>query len=559
MFTEKEMVIEKLTGVRASKKSYYTDLKATIAELEKKNRKLEILSEVAKGFQVTGTMETSLQHILETIYELYPIDRVSLSLIEQGAMSLKSVYPLYAEDSAVGMHLPRKESLYWKAIEQNMIVLHEWDPADTYTFVEERTLSALNLHYVCVIPLRIKASTIGVLTFAAAERIECDQSDISFFRQLSDHIAVMMENARLYQEVYQGRKEWEETFQAVADLLILTDNDHRIVRCNQASYSFFDVSPEAVAGQRCHDLLFHDTEEFCPIEESYNGESMKNYQMTLKNGRVCDIQTYPVRDGDGVMKGLLIYIKDVTARIKTEAQLQHSGKLAAIGEMAAGVAHELNSPLTAVIGNTQILQRSLKEEGPPRELAVAIERGGRRCQTIVQNLLSFSRPEKEESIECDMNVAVEDVLSLIGFQIEKENIVIEKHYSSSLPLVKASSHQVGQVIINLLLNAKDALKNSEKKDKKIKIKTRVVYSNVVLEVKDNGCGIGQRQKASVFEPFFTTKRKQNGTGLGLSVSKDIAEKNAGRLTFTSEEERGSTFQLKLPVYGGEEKYEDISR
>lgn len=557
MFTEKEMVIEKLTGVRASKKSYYTDLKATIAELEKQNRKLEILSEVAKGFQVTGTMETSLQHILETIYELYPIDRVSLSLIEQGAMSLNSVYPLYAEDSAVGMHLPKKESLYWKAIEQNMIVLHEWEPADTYEFVEEQTLSALNFHYVCVIPLRIKASTIGVLTFAAAERIECDQSDISFFRQLSDHIAVMMENARLYQEVYQGKKEWEETFQAVADLLILTDNDHRIVRCNQASYSFFNEPPEAVAGRRCHDLLFHDTEAFCPIEESYHGETMKNYQMTLKNGRVCDIQTYPVRDGDGEMKGLLIYIKDVTARIKTEAQLQHSGKLAAIGEMAAGVAHELNSPLTAVIGNTQILQRSLTEEGPPRELAAAIERGGRRCRTIVQNLLSFSRPEKEESTECNVNEAVEDVLSLVGFQIEKENILIEKHYTFGLPLVKAGPHQVGQVIINLLLNAKDALKDSGETDKKIQIKTNIVHSNVVLEVEDNGCGIAQSQKPSVFEPFFTTKRKQNGTGLGLSVSKDIAEKNGGRLTFASEEGKGSAFQLKLPVHGGGDEYEDI--
>lgn len=469
MFTEKEMVIEKLTGVRASKKSYYTDLKATIAELEKKNRKLEILSEVAKGFQVTGTMETALQHILETIYELYPIDRVSLSLIEHGAMSLKSVYPLYAEDSAVGMHLPKKESLYWKAIEQNMVILHEWEPADTYAFVEEKTLSDLNFHYACVIPLRIKASTIGVLTFAAAERIECDQSDISFFRQLSDHIAVMMENARLYQEVYQGKKEWEETFQAVADLLILTDNDHRIVRCNQASYSFFNEPPEAVVGRHCHNLLFHDTEAFCPIEESYHGEAMKNYQMTLKNGRVCDIQTYPVRDGEGEMKGLLIYIKDVTARIKTEAQLQHSGKLAAIGEMAAGVAHELNSPLTAVIGNTQILQRSLTEEGPSKELAVAIERGGRRCRTIVQNLLSFSRPEKEESTECNVNEAVEDVLSLIGFQIEKENILIEKHYTPELPFVQAGPHQVGQVVINLLLNAKDALKESGEGDKKIQI------------------------------------------------------------------------------------------
>ncbi|WP_252311542.1 histidine kinase dimerization/phospho-acceptor domain-containing protein [Sinobaca sp. H24] len=169
-------------------------------------------------------------------------------------------------------------------------------------------------------------------------------------------------------------------------------------------------------------------------------------------------KTYPVRGQTGEMKGLLIYIKDITEKIRqAQAQLQHSGQLAAIGEMAAGVAHELNSPLTAVIGNTQILKRQLSVDGRSLELAEAIERGGKRCQGIIRNLLSFSRPDKEESTECCLNESVEDVLSLIGFQIERENIQIKRRFSKDIPLVEASPHQIGQIIINLLLNAKDAL------------------------------------------------------------------------------------------------------
>lgn len=546
MFTEKESVIEKLTGVKASKKSYYTDLKKTIEALEKKNQKLEILNEVAKGFQLTGTMERSLQHILETIYELYPIDRVSISLIENDVMTLQSIYPVFAKVEEVGLHLPPGRSIYWKAINQDLIVIHEWEPGASHRFVEEQTLADNNLYHACVIPLRMKTSTIGVLTFATAERIDYDYSDITFFRQLSDHIAVMVENSRLYREVSASKKEWEETFQAVADLLILTDTDHRIIRCNQASYHFFNQPPASMTGLRCHDVLFPEDHTFCPIEESYHTQSMKNYQMTLKNGSMCDIQTYPVRGQTGEMKGLLIYIKDITEKIRTQAQLQHSGQLAAIGEMAAGVAHELNSPLTAVIGNTQILKRQLSVDGSSLKLAEAIERGGKRCQGIIRNLLSFSRPEKEESTECCLNESVEDVLSLIGFQIERENIQIKRRFSKDIPLVEASPHQIGQIIINLLLNAKDALAGEEE-PKYITLSTCHTSKYISLFVEDNGCGITDDKKDIIFDPFFTTKEKQSGTGLGLSVSRDLAERNEGSLVVTSKAGRGSTFELKLPI------------
>lgn len=546
MFTEKENLIEKLTGVKASKKSYYTDLKKTIVELEKKNQKLEILNEVAKGFQLTGTMERSLQHILETIYELYPIDRVSISLIEDEVMTLQSIYPASIEDKEVGMHLPRGQSIYWKAINQNLIVIHEWKPGISYRFVEEKTLADNNLYHACVIPLRMKTAVIGVLTFATAERMPYEYSDITFFRQLSDHIAVMVENSRLYGEVSAGKKEWEETFQAVADLLLLADTDHRIIRCNQASHHFFGQPPANIVGLRCHDVLFPEDHSFCPIEESYHTQSMKNYQMSLKNGSMCDIQTYPVRGEAGEMKGLLIYIKDITEKIRTQAQLQHSGQLAAIGEMAAGVAHELNSPLTAVIGNTQILKRQLSADGRPRELAEAIERGGKRCQDIIRNLLSFSRPEKEESMECCLNESVEDVLSLIGFQIERENIQIERAFSENLPLVEASPHQIGQIIINVLLNAKDAL--SEKEEPRyITLSTHHTPECIKLVVEDNGCGVPADKKDLIFDPFFTTKEKQSGTGLGLSVSRDLAERNGGSLVIAGKSGIGSSFELRFPA------------
>ncbi|WP_083465524.1 sensor histidine kinase [Thalassobacillus sp. C254] len=273
------------------------------------------------------------------------------------------------------------------------------------------------------------------------------------------------------------------------------------------------------------------------------------------------MNTYPVITDDNQLHGILLYIKDVTKRTHIEAQLMQSGKLAAIGEMAAGVAHELNSPLTAILGNAQLLLRQADQEDISYELLTDIRNCGDRCKHIIRNLLTFSRQDEYMFQECSLNQAVEQVLSLVKYQIERQHIQVTVTLASELPAFNGSMQQIEQTIINLLLNAKDVLLEEEKEEKCILIETKAIIKEgeewVELTVADNGKGIPPQQQTEIFHPFFTTKETDKGTGLGLSVSLGIAKAHGGMLTVTSEEGKGSCFTLLLPAKGGtHEEYPD---
>ncbi|HJV46423.1 MAG TPA: ATP-binding protein [Bacillota bacterium] len=252
------------------------------------------------------------------------------------------------------------------------------------------------------------------------------------------------------------------------------------------------------------------------------------------------------------IENILLY-KDVCEKVKIEAQLIQSAKLAAIGEMAAGVAHELNSPLTAILGNTQLLLREFQEERQTRMLE-GIYQCGLRSKKIIQNLLTFSRQDEYIFEDLDVHDLVEDVCGLIGYQLKVSGIIVDKRFQPDLPKVKGSRYQIEQVLINLLLNARDAAQHQEHPT--IQIETLLTEVESVLyvgiSVKDNGIGIKQEYLPDIFNPFFTTKADQKGTGLGLSVSLGIAESHKGKILVESSEGEYSRFTFLLPIPKEEE-------
>jgi signal transduction histidine kinase len=314
----------------------------------------------------------------------------------------------------------------------------------------------LELKCLILDPLKVKQNIIGMLIIGTREKNVYSQNDLAFSRQLADQLAICVQNRRLYEEVVQAKREWEEAFRA---------------------------------------------------------------------------------------------------RVQMQAQLVQSAKLAAIGEMAAGVAHELNSPMTVIIGNAQMLQRELGPEHPSSQLLKDIVTCGLRCKKIIQNLLTFARQEPPVVTPTDLNEVVERVLSLVKYQINRNGIVICTDLARDLPMVAANGQQLDQVLINLLLNARDALDGVKREEKYIHISTGVRrgedgQQQVVVAVKDNGQGIPPENLDRLFDPFFTTKEASRGTGLGLSVSLGIARAHGGTIEVESQPGEGSTFTLVLPLEEG---------
>lgn len=558
MIEDKQSMIELLTGVKSSKQSYYMELKKTIRQLEKKNMKLEIINDVMKSFNIHMSMDEMLGNVLEKLKHIITFDRLSISLFENNELILSNVYPITSDLIGV-TSFPKENSLYWQAIEKKQAIFYSFSTNEkTLSTVEEESLRSLKIESILLIPLISKEAVIGVISFESRRQISYEKQDLLFLQQLADQLAVCIDNSKLYNAVLQGKKEWEETFRAVLDMLIFVDMEDTIIRFNDAVPQFFQMDSKELYGQKFSRILFHDQdcEKKSPLVQSFKTRQTAYCQMNIKNDRICELYSYPVFNEKSEMYGVIVYIKDVTEKVHTEAQLIHSGKLAAIGEMAAGVAHELNSPLTAILGNSQLLMRQFEQGTPSHQLLHDIKNCGDRCKNIIRNLLTFSRQDQFTLQESSVNYAVEQVLSLIGYQIERQNIKIVSRLQADLPSVEGSVQQIEQVVINFLLNAKDALAEIEREEKQIEIETNIRVVDgiewVYLSVSDNGVGIKEKNLTTIFNPFFTTKESIKGNGLGLSVSLGIAKMHGGKIDVVSAEGKGSCFTLLLPkgeVYG----------
>jgi len=230
-----------------------------------------------------------------------------------------------------------------------------------------------------------------------------------------------------------------------------------------------------------------------------------------------------------------------------KAHLFQSAKLAAIGEFAAGVAHEIRNPLTTIIGDAQLMMADMNPGQPEYESLKAIERSGQRASKVIGNLLSFSRQEEYELTPTDINETINGALSLIAYQIERSNITIIKDLATDLPLVLGSTHHLEDVWINLLINARDAI--PAKQQGEIRITSRLDGAGKAIQVliSDTGVGIPKANLDRVFEPFFTTKDVSKGTGLGLYITYKTIERHNGMIELDSEEGKGTTVTVTLPT------------
>ncbi len=237
-------------------------------------------------------------------------------------------------------------------------------------------------------------------------------------------------------------------------------------------------------------------------------------------------------------------VEERTRQLKeTQEQLIQSAKMATIGTLAGGVAHEINNPLGAILTNTQMLIIEVKDPDQ-REALKLIEEGTRRCRDIVMALLKYSRkPEFDEFKPVELNNIINDVCNLLQHQLDTENIHIKKEYGD-IPQIEGNANELQQVFTNLILNARDAIKRTGDA-REITIRTYRENNSVVAQVIDTGCGILKENISKIFDPFFTTKDVGKGTGLGLSIAYKVIEKHNGKMEVSSILGKGTTFTIKL--------------
>jgi signal transduction histidine kinase len=258
---------------------------------------------------------------------------------------------------------------------------------------------------------------------------------------------------------------------------------------------------------------------------------------------VLNVSITPLVGKSGEKIGRLLLFDDVTQRERMEEQMSQTEKLTSLGLLAAGVAHEVNTPLAVISSYIQMLARQIPEGDPRHAIIERIVKQTFRASEIVNNLLNFSRTGSSELADVDVNRVVEETLSLIAHPLKTSQIQVVKQLDQALPRVRGSANKLQQVFLNLFLNARDAMPLGGM----LEVRTAGHNGSVEIEVVDTGNGISSEHIHKIFDPFFTTKAGGRGTGLGLSVSYGIIKEHSGKIDVRSTPGRGTSFHVEFPA------------
>ncbi len=388
---------------------------------------------------------------------------------------------------------------------------------------------------------------------------------LGFYQELRQTIEELKASNRQSEH---RRQEIAAILDGITDLMMVLSEDLRIISVNHVFHEL--LGEESPVGRFCYEIFRNETVPCpeCPAHRSFRTNTVCRETAIFKLGgrnRQFEMVASPIQNPDKPERHILIFKRDVTMEKEYQAKFYQAEKMATIGVLAAGVAHEVNNPLAAVSGFAEGIRRRLRKLGPVKDdpnLADIADYAGtilkecRRCQDIVHTLLTFSRPVSSGFSLLNLNMVVNDTLKLLRHKLKAKDPRLHLHVEldSALPGVLGDEPQLKQVLLNLLINASDAIDAGSTVDRAGDIHVRTFRASperVGLEVADTGCGIPDANFDKLFEPFYTTKPVGKGIGIGLSTCYSIVKEHNGEITVRSELGKGARFLVTLPTIADE--------
>ncbi len=381
--------------------------------------------------------------------------------------------------------------------------------------------------------------------------------DMTLLGAVAGQAATALENGRLYRRLEQKAGELdsmrqfsENIIESLGDGLAVLDLDDRIIRWNAGFERLYGVPRAEAIGRSLDEVFDGDFVERLSAARAERPAGAQLYRVPLLSRHAerrrlrVKAATAPLLTRTGQISGTIMIAVDGTARVQLEEQLQLSEKMASIGLLAAGVAHEVNTPLTGISSFTQMLLEDADKEDPRTRLLEKIERQTFRAARIVNGLLNLARPGRTDTNgPVDVNTVIADVLVLLEHQLEAGNIKVRRELANPGVVVQGIEFKMQQVFLNLFLNARDAMPSGGW----LTVRSRSEGGSAVVEVSDTGSGILPEHLSRIYDPFFTTKAAGQGTGLGLSVTYGVVQEHQGTIECTSGRGHGTRFTLTLPL------------
>ena len=420
----------------------------------------------------------------------------------------------------------------------------------------------MTVRSAAVAPLRSQGVTMGALAVADRQGGPFTTEDLWLLSTVATNASVVLANSRLYEIVRQSKEEWETAFDALAEGIAVVGPTGAVLRANRALAALAQLGESELVGRGFCETLFGSSEAVEElIRAAYRRQRPAPLVVRLEQSqRVLRLTAAPFAEQPGRPASagtgpVVILVEDVTEQRILEAQLIQNDKMASIGQLVSGVAHELNNPLTSIAGLAELLLEREPHPDFPHEHLRVIHDQAERAGRIVRNLLTFARKGVAEKSAVDLNdVAVRTSL-LIVYELQLHAIELESALSPEPVIVLGDRYELQQVLLNLVNNAVQAVSQLEPgRPRRIRLETAVQLGTALLRVLDSGPGVPPHLVSYLFTPFFTTKAPGEGTGLGLSLSYGLVKAHGGILTYETPPEGGAEFRISLPAYEAPEDH-----
>lgn len=405
---------------------------------------------------------------------------------------------------------------------------------------------------VVAVPLQARGKVVGAIVVLSLHRTrDFSSQEVAVLETVGRQASITLDNAMLFAAVARSQQEWVQTVDAIPDMIFQISPAQTIIRANRAAYEYTARPLGRLVGLNCCSAV--DIWQFAPGKCSV-AQVLREKRSTFleindnDSGRTWHVWAYPVLGQRGRVDSVIEYIKDVTELKQSERKAAQAHHMAVLGQLTAYLAHEINNPLTGILGFSGFLVKQLPPDNPMRPDLEIIEKEALRARNIVKDILDFGKPREPKPAPSDLNGIVLDAVDMVKRHAEILGVSLTAVCAPDLPPVLADERQIKEVIVCLLMNALQAM---DKKSGVIMVST-VFYKRlkqVAIEVVDQGGGIQEAALHRIFEPFFSTKKDSCGTGLSLALSREIVEKHGGTIKVESREGYGSVFKVLLPISG----------
>jgi signal transduction histidine kinase len=534
------------------------------SSLQDKAPQIDLINELSSIINSSLSIGTIFRMVVSELRKIIDYSRASLLLYNEKYDNL-TIFALDTEMKTImkkGVTAPIEgTSAGWVVRNNKPWISHDLEET---TFTLDRKLLVEGIRSTISIPL-FHDRMLGVFNFDSTAPSRYTEKDFEILLPVAKHIAIALENALLFEEISKEKKEWERTFDAITDMVWIEDGRKKVIRANHALMARTGYSKTEITDKACTALLDKIgimLSGGCLCSETLACTRPSFQELKSWGGSIFHFWAYPLIDEEGRLYAIVHYLKDVTAQKRIEQQLIRTDKLASLGTLVAGIAHEINNPLGIIAGYSEALLDRATDTvltGMPAfedfpEYLKTIHSEIFRCKGILKSLLEFARPSSGTFREIDINELIKEVLLLLKHRTARLKHTLELDLNRDIPKIYADAGSLRQLLMNLLLNAiyftpeggsifiKTEHDNGEEESR-----ISDCSSRIRLSVADTGSGIPDDLIDKIFDPFFTTRPVGEGTGLGLTISHRIVEEHGGIIDVESTPGKGTTFTITLPA------------